>query len=129
MKLDKTNMESEIEIEEILKQGLVYKCHCDDNEWYGTISNYENHITYSEFRLTGRGSLIRMYIGYAGRELWVSFPDLKKATTLSYPDDILWNKEELTEIFESIADGTTIAESIKILNIYNLIPDDNYKRS
>lgn len=114
-------------MEGLLKQGLIYKCQYHNKEWYGTISNYENHITYSECQLTGRGSLIKMYIGYTHRVLWACFPDLKKATTLSHPDDLFWNKEELTELFESIADGTTIAESIKVLDAYDLIPDDNCK--
>lgn len=103
-------------MERKLKYDIVYKCRYQDEEWYGTISKYSDHITYSECQLTGRGSLIKMYMGYTSSVLWVCFPDLRRAAALSHPDDVFWNKEELSELFMSIIDGTTIAESIKVLN-------------
>lgn len=100
---------------------IIYRCNDKNEEWYGIITNYRSYYTYSECEIRGRGSYIKMYVGYIGGNLWVSFPIHKKATTLSHPDDTFWNEEELIDLFGNIPDGITISQGIKKLNRYDLI--------
>lgn len=66
-----------------------------------------------------------MYIGKADELLWVCFPHQNLSSTLSSPDDVFWNTEKLAEVFDSIIDGVTVAQGIKLLNKKELLINFN----
>lgn len=85
-----------------------------NDEWICKITNFVEFAGYISFTVTGKGSSITAYAGSADI-FWICFPDLDIGTSLSNPDDIFWNTEKLSDLFQSIPDAITVANAIKIL--------------
>lgn len=93
----------------------VYECKYKDNIWLSYIKNMENHDNYIRCVIEGRGSSILTFIGKeSNKENWIFFPLHEKGCFLSNYDDFFWNLEKLTNLFENIIDGTTIATAITL---------------
>lgn len=97
-----------------LNNSLSFISKYESEEWCCKITNYAKYLGYICFTVTGKGSSITAYVGRAD-VLWICFPDLDKGTSLSNPDDVYWNSEKLSNLFQSIPDGITVANAIKKL--------------
>lgn len=103
-------------------KSFTFPCIYEDIEWEGKIKNLICHQGYIEFSVLGRESLIKTYAGDTGNEIWACFPAYNCGCTLAEPSDIFWNSERLYRLFESIPDGITVANAIKILGSHIIKP-------
>lgn len=95
----------------------VYYYLCEDGEveWEAVVSDIALYDTFLSCTIKGRGSHIRMYIGKADT-LWVCFPELEKATSLSCLGDTYWNSEKISLLLDSVPDGISVAYGIQALH-------------
>lgn len=100
---------------------MNYECSYRNQKWTGTVKKINDYGSYTGCVIEGRGSSIEMYIGKADERLWACFIHQNLSTSLSSPDDVFWNTEMLTDVFNSIIDGITVAQGIKLLGKKKII--------
>ena len=118
---DRVSVESNKETYD-LNDTIPFYCSDFNEEWEGTLTDikeYENHISLT---IRGAGSKFETLIGYNNNYIWICFPYHQLSSTLAHPDDVLWNKSELSRLFESTKDGITVAYGFRKLFevIFNL---------
>lgn len=95
---------------------IEYLCHYKNKYWHCKIENIERSEQITGFTVSGRGSSYHVYLIEFQKRRWLDIPVMGISSKLSDPDDIFWNSEKLTEKLNSIIDGITIANGIKMLS-------------
>lgn len=90
-----------------------FECHRGRESWMVEIRNLRKFKGYIRLDIICNGNRFYTYTGNAGGELWICFPQIDKATTLSYPEDLYWNAGELYRLLKNEIDALSIVQSIK----------------
>lgn len=90
----------------------VFTCHSENNEWNVKITDLEEFNGYIKCNIICNGNIFYTYTGMAGDELWICFPHIDKATTLSHINDALWNTNELYRLLKNEIDALSIAYAL-----------------
>lgn len=109
-----TGLRSQKDIcEEYMSGNIEFSYTNDDDSWNIMIKGITKFNGYIRCSIICNGSVFYTYVGIADDELWICFPHIDKATTLSCCDDIYWNSDELYRLLKNKRDAISIAESIK----------------
>ena len=98
------------------KKELIYECRYKNMRWDCRIKDIEHTKQITGFTVSGKGSLYRVYLIEFNQTRWLDIPEIGISSELSHPDDIFWNSEKLAEHTNSIIDGLTIANGLKMIN-------------
>lgn len=98
-----------------LSKPIRFYCNHENMEWESTLTDIIEYDNYVSVTIRGAGSKIETLIGYNNNYIWICFPYQRLSTTLAHPDDVLWNVNELINLFDSIKDGVTVAYGFKKL--------------
>lgn len=114
LRFNQSQYKEYLEIESI----RTFECHFEDDTWICQITEITEYRGYIKFTVIGKGSSIDAYLGNTGDEIWICFPRHYKGCTLADPNDLYWNCSELSDLFNSIPDGCTVAYAVKQLRSY-----------
>ena len=98
------------------KKELIYECSYKNMRWGCRIKDIEHTKQITGFTVSGKGSLYHVYLIEFNQTRWLDIPEIGISSELSHPDDIFWNSEKLAEHTNSIIDGLTIANGLKMIN-------------
>lgn len=82
--------------------------------WEGYIDKIINHGKYYEIFITSRSS-IHLIFGVYSRGLFVVSPEFGGTYLSNRLDDVFYNTERLTVVFDNIVDGITSAKALSLL--------------
>ena len=63
----------------------------------------------------GRESRYQVYLVKLNGKQWIGIPEMGISSELSYLDDTFWNSEQIGHQLNSIIDGLTIANGLKLI--------------
>lgn len=95
---------------------IIYNCRYKNQIWRCEIKDIKKSDEITAFSIRGRSSYYKIYLVDSGKERWIGIPDINIASPLSSLEDTYWNSEKIGDIMNSIIDGITIAEGLKIIN-------------
>ena len=76
---------------------IVYECTYENRSWECILSRYQVYLV----KLNGKQ--------------WIGIPEMGISSELSYLDDTFWNSEQIGHQLNSIIDGLTIANGLKLI--------------
>lgn len=95
---------------------IIYNCRYKNQVWRCEIKDIKKSDKITAFSIRGRSSYYKIYLVDSGEERWIGIPEINKSSPLSSLEDTFWNSEKIGDIMNSIIDGITIAEGLKIIN-------------
>lgn len=99
--------------EDYLSRNFDMTCHDEDKSWEVKVRDLKPHKGYISLTIICNGNKFHTYTGISVKELWICFPYIDKATTLSTPDDLYWNEDELYRLLRNEVEAISIAQVIK----------------
>lgn len=94
---------------------IVYECTYGNRSWECILSHIIKGKEVVGFTVTGRESRYQVYLVKLNGKQWIGIPEMGISSELSYLDDTFWNSEQIGHQLNSIIDGLTIANGVKLI--------------